>query len=250
MQRYFVSIPYPEKEEFLIAGDDAHHISRVMRMQEHDRLTTVFNNGVSAVCRIVKLNDTVVLCVAEEIEEHSPELPVNVTVAHGLPKGDKLELVIQKATELGVFAIQPFAAERSIVKWDTKKSAKKIDRWNKISKEAAEQSHRHHIPAISSPISFNELGEAAKSYDAVLVAYEEQAKKGERSQFANALSSVSEGQSILIVVGPEGGLSDREVTQLEEAGAISCGFGPRILRTETAPLYALAAISYHFELMR
>ncbi|TDL34495.1 16S rRNA (uracil(1498)-N(3))-methyltransferase [Jeotgalibacillus sp. S-D1] len=250
MQRYFYDGLPDESNQFIMNGEDAHHIIRVMRMQVNDQLIAVFSDETSAVCHINQITDDNVFCAIDHLIVNSPELPVQVTIAQGLPKGDKLELVIQKSTELGAFSFLPFTAERSIVKWDAKKGAKKVDRWSKIAKEAAEQSHRHHLPAISAPISFKELVTASKSFDTVVVAFEEQAKNGERSLFSKALENASAGQSILVVVGPEGGLSEREVTQLEEAGAFSCGFGPRILRTETAPLYALAAISYHFELMR
>lgn len=250
MQRYFHDGLPDESNQFIINGEDAHHIIRVMRMQVNDPLTAVFSDETSAVCRISQIADNDVLCEIDHFIEKSPELPIQVTIAQGLPKGDKLELVIQKSTELGAYSFLPFTAERSIVKWDAKKEAKKVERWSKIAKEAAEQSHRHHLPTISAPVSFKELINVSKSFNTVIVAFEEQAKKGEHSLFSKALLNASPGQSILVVVGPEGGLSEREVTQLEEAGALSCGFGPRILRTETAPLYALAAISYHFELMR
>ncbi|MEW9500475.1 16S rRNA (uracil(1498)-N(3))-methyltransferase [Jeotgalibacillus marinus] len=249
MQRYFIDQQPDEDNRFFITGDDGHHITRVMRMKQDDQLISVFSNELSAVCRIEKITEHGVQCVVEFFEDQSPELPVKVTIAHGLPKGDKLELVIQKATELGAYSFLPFTASRSIVKWEHKKGAKKVDRWSKIAKEAAEQSHRYHLPDVTAPVSFKELLTSALSFDWIIVAYEEQAKQGERSLFARALSNVLAHQSILVVVGPEGGLSEKEVTQLQEVGAISCGFGPRILRTETAPLYALAAISYHFELM-
>ncbi|MGD7044026.1 16S rRNA (uracil(1498)-N(3))-methyltransferase [Jeotgalibacillus proteolyticus] len=250
MQRYFVQELPNEEGLFTVSGEDAHHMANVMRMQPESAFIAVFENNKAAACRIVRLDKLKILCCAEDYLDHSPELPVKVSIAHGLPKGDKFELVIQKSTELGAYSLIPFLAARSIVKWDEKKGSKKVDRWNKITKEAAEQSHRLHLPQVETPHTFNELLKAAESFDSVIVAYEEQAKRGNISSFAKALGAVSDGQSILVVIGPEGGLSEREVNQLEEIGAVSCGFGPRILRSETAPLYALAAISYQFELMR
>ncbi|KIL46048.1 16S rRNA methyltransferase [Jeotgalibacillus campisalis] len=225
-------------------------MTNVMRMQPGSMFIAVFKNKTAAECTIVELDKTDVLCAVSSFLQQSPELPVDVTIAHGLPKGDKFELVIQKSTELGAHSFIPFKASRSIVKWDEKKGSKKVERWNKISKEAAEQSHRLHLPEVHQPVSFKELIKGAESFDTIIVAYEEQAKQGNVSSFSDALAAASCGQSILVVVGPEGGLSEQEVTQLVENGAVACGFGPRILRSETAPLYALAAISYQFELMR
>ncbi|MDX5475755.1 MAG: RsmE family RNA methyltransferase, partial [Bacillaceae bacterium] len=143
----------------------------------------------------------------------------------------------------------PFNAARSIVKWDEKKGGKKVERWSKIAKEAAEQSHRVTIPTIQAPFSFKQICDVSTQYDKKIVAYEEEAKRGEKSAFAKVLAEMKANESVLIVFGPEGGLSEKEVNTLIDHGFVSCSFGPRILRTETAPLYGLAAISYHFELM-
>ncbi|MFB6469406.1 16S rRNA (uracil(1498)-N(3))-methyltransferase [Cytobacillus sp. Hz8] len=248
MQRYFVKEYHGE--QFEISGEDYHHITRVMRFKENDQLLCSTLDGKTAICTIAEITDeTVIANVVKWVEETS-ELPVAVTIASGLPKGDKLEMVIQKGTELGASMFIPFTAARSIVKWDDKKSAKKVERWQKIAKEAAEQSHRSRIPTVESPISFPLLIQASKSYDYKLIAYEEDAKHGEASVLANVFQQMQEGQSLLVVFGPEGGLTSTEVSQLKENGFQSCGLGPRILRTETAPLYVLSAISYHLELMR
>ncbi|KIL44457.1 16S rRNA (uracil(1498)-N(3))-methyltransferase [Jeotgalibacillus soli] len=250
MQRYFVNHAPDDQGRFSILGEDVHHIQRVMRMKQGETLYAVFPDETSVIAIIEELTDDAVSCAIKSVEEKSTELPLRITIAHGLPKSDKLELVIQKATELGAHSFMPFIAERSIVKWDTKKGDKKVDRWNKIAKEAAEQSHRHRQPNVFTPQSFKELLEKVKTFDFVVVAYEEEAKIGEKSLFAKTLNTAMDHQSMLIIIGPEGGLTADEVTRLEEKGAVKCAFGPRILRTETAPLYALAAISYHFELMR
>lgn len=116
-------------------------------------------------------------------------------------------------------------------------------------KEAAEQSHRSEIPDVQAPASFKQLLAMSSDYDACLVAYEEEAKQGEKANFAKALAALERGQRLLIVFGPEGGLSEEEISALREHKFVPCSLGPRILRTETAPLYALSAASYHFELM-
>ncbi|NLP51302.1 16S rRNA (uracil(1498)-N(3))-methyltransferase [Bacillus sp. RO1] len=252
MQRYFVNSNQIDETSITITGEDVHHITRVMRMNVDDQiLCSCSKTRQTALCKIAEItNDMVVTDIVEWIKAET-EIPVRVTIANGLPKGDKLELVIQKGTELGAESFIPFNAARSIVKWDEKKGKKKVERWNKISKEAAEQSHRSMVPVVEEPASLAQLLEKSKDYTYKMVAYEESAKEGERSSFANILKSLQHGESILCVFGPEGGLTDKEIDKLMEHGFVPCALGPRILRTrtETAPLYALAAISYHFELM-
>lgn len=251
MQRYFVN---QTKEEMLtnvlITGDDVHHISRVMRMKTRDRIICCSKDGHAAICQIENIANEQVTCTILQWLETNNELPVQVMIASGLPKGDKLEFIIQKGTELGASQFIPFNAARSIVKFDTKKAKKKKERWEKIAKEAAEQSHRNQIPKVFDPTSFTEMIHISNNADIKLVAYEESAKQGEGSNLYKALSLLKPGQSVFIVFGPEGGISEEEMKQLEEAGFIPCGLGPRILRTETAPLYFLSAVSYHFELKR
>ncbi|MDR7078035.1 16S rRNA (uracil1498-N3)-methyltransferase [Neobacillus niacini] len=249
MQRYFVKHRTNENS-FVIDADDRHHMIKVMRMEIGDKVICVDPKGDTAVCEIAKITDEhVVVDVVQWIDEKS-ELPILVTIASGLPKADKLEWIIQKGTELGAHEFIPFSARRSVVKWDEKKSAKKIDRWQKIAKEAAEQAHRGMVPDIVSPMNFKALIEKSKNFDYKLAAYEEESRSGESSIFSATIQKMKQGESLLIVFGPEGGLAEEEVGFLQENDFVLCGLGPRILRTETAPLYALAAISYHFELLR
>lgn len=245
MQRYFIETTI---EAARITGEDARHIARVMRMKEGEEVVVVAEN-TAHVCEIIAFDGDDVLVQATERTIPSPELPVNVTVACGLPKGDKLELITQKATELGMFALLPFEAGRSIVKWDAKKGAKKQERLQKIAKEAAEQSHRTHIPEIYEPVSFKQLVQLIGNYDAVFIADEEDAKVEKRTRFAEKLKNAydEKSKSILIIFGPEGGIARQEADTLIQAGAQTMSLGPRILRAETAPLYALSAISYEFE---
>ncbi|QIZ09953.1 16S rRNA (uracil(1498)-N(3))-methyltransferase [Priestia megaterium] len=249
MQRYFVK-QRANSDRFLIDEEDRHHIVKVMRMQLGDQIICVDPEGKQAVCALAEITDTSVVADVVQWKDEVSELPISITIASGLPKGDKLEWIIQKGTELGAHQFLPFSAARSVVKWDEKKASKKIDRWQKIAKEAAEQSHRAFLPEVSSAISFKELLSKGKDFEYKLVAFEEESRNGETSVFASTLNKMSKGDSLLLVFGPEGGLSDAEVQQLKNNDFAVCGLGPRILRTETAPLYALAAISYHFELMR
>lgn len=249
MQRYFLDDIYGEDGSFVLTGEDFHHISRVMRMRPGDQMFAVFADGRSALARLEKLEEEFAVAAVVEWEERASELPVRITIASGLPKGDKLELILQKGTELGAAEFVPFIAARSIVKWEPKKAGKKAERWRKIAREAAEQSHRCMLPNVSEPVSFKRMIELSSSCTHKVAAYEEEAKQGEKSRFARVLHEASPGDSIFIAFGPEGGFSPKEMEQLMNAGFVSCGLGPRILRTETAPLYALSAISYHYELM-
>jgi 16S rRNA (uracil1498-N3)-methyltransferase len=250
MQRYFINDRYSEDQPVVISGEVFHHIVRVMRMKEDDHIFVVFHDNTSAVARIETISSDSVGVRVVKWETGTKELPIKVAIASGLPKGDKLELIFQKGTELGADRFIPFNAGRSIVKWDEKKAKKKLDRWGKILKEAAEQSHRNVVPSVSSPVSFKELLTLSEQFDYTLVAYEEEARSGEQGNLSKTLSSIKDGQSILVVFGPEGGLTEKEVDLCKKEGFLACGLGPRILRTETAPLYVLAAISYQLELMR
>lgn len=249
MQRYFVNKKANENQ-FFIDAEDRHHIVKVMRMQIGDKLICVEPEGKSAVCKIAEITDEQVVADVVQWKEEISELPIVVTIASGLPKGDKLEWIIQKGTELGAKEFIPFSAARSVVKWDEKKAAKKIERWQKIAKEAAEQSHRAYLPEVVSPMSFKEMLTRSKNYHYRVAAFEEESRNGETSIFAKTLQGMQSGESLLLVFGPEGGLSEEEVQLLQAHDFALCGLGPRILRTETAPLYTLAAISYHFELLR
>lgn len=245
MQRYFIEGKVPDNRKVAITGDDAKHIAKVMRQGTGDEVIVVME-GKSFLAIIESAEFDIELRLSEELQA-DVEMPKNVTIACGLPKGDKLELIVQKATELGMHAMIPFEAERSIVKWDAGKGEKKRVRLQKIAKEAAEQSHRVKIPEIHKIHTFKQLLETAKSYDAIIVAYEEEARADGGNRFAEILKSMYDKDSIILIFGPEGGISISEVERLKEAGALFTALGPRILRTETAPLYALSAMSYEFE---
>ncbi|MCT8139671.1 16S rRNA (uracil(1498)-N(3))-methyltransferase [Anaerobacillus sp. CMMVII] len=250
MQRYFVANNQLNDLNFSISGEDVKHITKVMRMDQGDQLICINEDGLVALCEIVTTSNHAVSGTVVKVLTEQTELPVKVTVAQGLPKGDKLELIVQKGTELGAHAFLPFGAHRSIVKWDDKKAEKKLERLGKIAKEAAEQSYRNVIPKVLNSLSFKQLVKESVHYDIKIVAFEEQAKQGEKTNLVTTLQKTKAGDSILVVIGPEGGLTGEEVTELEKVGFIPCSFGPRILRTETAAMYFLSAVSYHFEMLR
>lgn len=248
MQRYFILEDDNWKEkQVMITGDDVHHIRRVMRAKSGDEIICVDGEGQAALCEIHDISDDHVTAYILEWLQEDAELPVDVTIAQGLPKGDKFEFILQKGTELGATGFIPVQAERSVAVWDNKKMRKKVKRFKKIVKEASEQCHRSKIPFIEEIFDLNRLLEVSGQYDALLFAYEEEAKKETFQSFAEALKQLQTGAKLLICIRPEGGFSEVEANRLKEHGFQPVRFGPRILRTETAALYALSSISYHFE---
>lgn len=250
MQRYFVKTLNQEKSILQIDGEDAHHIIRVMRMKENDEIICVDTDGHSAFCTITEIADGIVSFTILKWIEETAELPVHVTIAQGIPKGDKFELILQKATELGAQEIIPWSAERSVSIWDKRKYEKKKMRFNKILKEASEQSHRNKIPILKDPMTTIELLAESKNYDHVIYAYEEEARSKKHHSFAQIVKTFKQNERILVCIGPEGGLTKSEVEQFFEDNWKSVRLGPRILRTETAALYVLASISYQLEELR
>ncbi|WP_068674347.1 16S rRNA (uracil(1498)-N(3))-methyltransferase [Oceanobacillus sp. Castelsardo] len=247
MQRYFVPKKAWDDDRIMITGADVHHISRVMRFSVGEKIICNDENGIAAQCEIVEIDkDFVVVTILNWLEENN-ELPIKVTIVHGIPKSDKFELVLQKGTELGAYKYIPFQSERSVVVWDKKKWEKKLQRFSKIVKEASEQSHRSYVPTISNPMSITELIEESSEYNLKIFAYEEEAKVNNYHTFGSILKQLNPNQKLLVCIGPEGGFSNEEANLLKSNDFHSIRLGPRILRTETAPLYALSAISYHFE---
>ncbi|MGX9933245.1 16S rRNA (uracil(1498)-N(3))-methyltransferase [Virgibacillus salarius] len=250
MQRYFVPKGMWNEFTIKITGDDVHHMKRVMRFKAGDCIICNHPDGQAAICKITFLDNGVVYADIKEWLKQDAELPVEVAIAQGLPKGDKLDLIFQKGTELGANTFIPFQASRSVVRWDEKKQEKKLNRLVKIIKEASEQSHRNKLPNVQYSKSLKELMEFSDSYDMKLFAYEEEAKTSNYQSFGENLRKLKPRQRILICIGPEGGFSEDETIALKASGFQAVRLGPRILRTETAALYALASISYHFEELR
>ena len=248
MQQYFVNGRAPQGIFQIKDKDTAKHMFSVMRLQADDQTVLVFDDGIKRLARVVDSQSKSVEII-EELADNV-ELPVSVTIAMGFPKGDKLEFVAQKATELGMAALWAFPADWSVVKWDGKKLGKKAEKLEKITQGAAEQSKRNRIPAVRLFEKKADFLAQLTGFDQIILAYEEAAKEGEQANLVKALSGLETGQSVLVIVGPEGGVSPEEVAAFEGAGAVKTGLGPRILRAETAPLYALSAISYATELLR
>lgn len=242
MQRYFLPANGTIGDKVWMAEQDIHHISTVMRSDIGDQLIVNFTNG-SFMVEITDLSGGVEVRIIEALDI-DVELPVHVAILSGLLKNDKYEWMIQKATELGASTFYPYQADRSVTKWDNK-AHKKLERLGKIVKEAAEQSYRQVVPDIQFVESRQAAEQLTAAYDHVIIAYEESAKNGEQSALVDTFRRLKAGDRVLMIFGPEGGLSDKEI---EQFNGIKAALGPRILRAETAPLYALAALSYQLEL--
>ncbi|MFB9280078.1 16S rRNA (uracil(1498)-N(3))-methyltransferase [Cohnella cellulosilytica] len=249
MQRYFVPEAQMDERSVTLEGDDARHAAAVMRAKPGDRFVACNGSGRDVVARIVSVEKHKV--EAEIVEElaGSAEMRWRIDVAQSLPKGDKLETVIQKGTEAGAAAFLPFLSRRTVVQYDERKEAKRIDRWRKIAKEAAEQSHRSVVPRIDAVSSWKILLQKFAEYDLVLLCYEEEGRSGvglreALAAFGREREPEERAPSVLVVVGPEGGFAPEEAEAAIAAGARAIGLGRRILRTETAALYALACLAY------
>lgn len=248
MQRYFVPETQMGQHSVSLEGDDARHAAAVMRSKPGDCFIACDGSGRDVLAKIVSIGKETVQADIIETLSLQAEMAWRVTVAQSLPKGDKLETVIQKGTEAGAEAFQPFLSHRTVVQYDDRKEAKRIERWRKIAKEAAEQSHRSVIPQIHAVSSWKALLGQFESYELVLFCYEEEGRSGSGlkevlSDFKAKLTEAST-KRVLIVVGPEGGFTAQEAEQAQAAGAKLIGLGTRILRTETAALYALACLAY------
>ncbi len=248
MQQYFIKGKAPRGVFQISDKDTAKHMFSVMRLQADEQIVLVFDDGIKRLARVVDSQHQAVEII-EELADNV-ELPVSVTIACGFPKGDKLEFLAQKTTELGVSQFWAFPADWSVVKWDEKKVAKKIEKLQKIALGAAEQSKRNWVPQVSLFANQSDFLATFDQFDCVLIAYEESAKAGERATLIEVLTHFTGGEKILFIFGPEGGLSPDEIERFEIKGGRQVGLGPRIMRAETAPLYALTSVSVLTELMR
>lgn len=248
MQRYFYSDPLQADASFQLSEEDNHHAMRVMRSQTASKIYIVDSLQTLFIAELESVDGSQgTWHVREEVQQNS-ELPVRVAVACGLSKNDKIDWIVQKGTEMGMESFIPLQLQRDVVKWDAKKADKRVSRLEKIAKEAAEQSHRVHIPTISDLHTPKQLLAETENYTHCLLAYEETAKQGESATLARFLAEVQPGDSVLVVFGSEGGIAPEEVELMQSAGFKPVGLGPRILRAETAPLYFLAAVSYTSEI--
>ncbi len=227
-------------DTILVTGQEAKHISRVLRMQEGDMLILFDGSGMEYLCRISGMEEEGVTVCVEEKKQSDRELPVNITLCQAVIKSDHLDYVVQKCTEAGVFAFLPFLSERCVKRPDEKSAHKLWEKEKRVALEAAKQCGRARVPEVSRILSFEELkAEVLQAKGLKLLAYE-----NEKNTTIKEVLKQNPAQDILLIIGPEGGFSEREVRGLCEAGAVACTLGKLILRAETAGLVAAAMISY------
>lgn len=240
--------PSDVQDELLtITGPEVNHIRNVMRLKPGEEISvSISGDGKEYRYGIESYTEDSVLCRLRFVKDKEVELPVKVLLFQGLPKADKMDLIVQKAVELGAAEIIPVSMERCVVKLDAGKAAKKTARWQTIAESAASQSRRSIIPRVLAPMSMKEAVEYAKEQtDVRVIPYELQEDDGSVKQY---LESLKEGQSVSIFIGPEGGFAPGEVELAKEAGIRPISLGRRILRTETAGLAILSWLIYILEI--
>lgn len=248
MPKFFINQEQVE-EKIKIIGNDVNHIKNVLREKIGNKLTICNTYDMKDyLCEIIKLDEEYIECQIKEKIENNVESNIKVTIMQGLPKADKMELIIQKSVELGVFDITPVEMKRCVVKLNEKDKTKKIERWQKISEVAAKQCGRNIIPTMNSIINLKNVCNLLNEYDIVLIAYEKE-KETTLKQVLNEIKQGHNGKKIkiAIIIGPEGGIAPEEVEMLKENGAKTITLGKRILRTETVALNVLSVIMYELE---
>lgn len=245
MYQFFVEPSQIQDRRIVITGGDFNHIKNVLRLKAGEEIAV--KNGVDGReyrCGIEEFTQDSVICSLRFIKEEGVELPSKIYLFQGIPKGDKMELVIQKSVELGVFEVIPLAVKRCVVKLDERKAAAKVNRWQGIAEAAAKQCRRGIIPAIQEPMSMKEAVAYAHGMDVRLIPYE---LAEDMAHTKKIIEAICPGESVAIFIGPEGGFEEDEVAEALAAEITPVTLGKRILRTETAGLAVLSWLMYHLE---
>ena len=247
MRRFFTAPEAVQGNSIIFDSELAHHMGKVLRLAPGEQVTVCTGDGMVYLAELEQFSKDSVTGRILEVLENQKETDVQIVLYQGMPKGDKLELIVQKCTELGVSAVIPVETGRSIVHLDAKKAEKKIERWQKIAHEASQQSKRVQVPEIGPYLTWKQCLAQLKDDDGLTIIFWED----EQTQSLKHLlrSQNEKPRKINMIVGPEGGLSEDEVNQLREIGAVSASLGKRILRTETAGLAGVAIILYEYDEM-
>ena len=238
MARFFVEADQMLGDMITLTGENAQH-AKVLRLKAGEQILTCDGEGMECLCEVIAMGSGTVELSVLERRQATSEAAVSVSIYMGFPKSDKLEHVIQKATELGAAEIIAFPGARSVSKPDEKSLKKKLERWQKIAASAAEQSGRGRIPQVLVLDSYASALERAAKADKALLFYE-----NERATTLRMALEAGSFKTVSLMTGPEGGLEEKEVQQAQDAGLQVCTLGSRILRCETAPLCALSAVMY------
>ena len=244
MSVFYIKKSQIDGDNAIIIGSDVKHIRDVLRYNIGDSIDICDETGIRYITTITDFKQDEVRLKIDKVSEYTTEPSINVTLFQGLPKADKMELIIQKCTELGVSTIVPIITDRVIVKIEDKNIDKKLERWNRIALEAGKQSGRQKIPVVENPIKLKNLIENISKYDILLLPYECEKDVTIKS----VLRSLNKDcKNIAIMIGPEGGFSEEEIKLLDLENVKRVTLGPRILRTETAGLATLAMVLYELQ---
>lgn len=244
MYQFFVDDAQIGREFVTITGEDVNHIKNVLRMKAGEKIRISNQQGRDYYCEISEVTDTFVQADILNEDAASTELPSKIYLFQGIPKGDRMETVIEKAVELGVYEIIPVAMKYCVVKLDAKKEAAKVARWQKQAEAAAKQSKRSIIPKIHPVMSYKEAVEYAMQCDVRLVPYEnERGMQGTKE----ALSTIKAGTSVSVMIGPEGGFAEDEIAQVKDSMQV-ISLGKRILRTDTAGIAVMSMLMLELEM--
>lgn len=244
MHRFFAEPGQIGEKEIVLTGADVNHIRNVLRMRTEEEVLIADGRGAEYRCKLTDLGENEVRAQILWKLDGNAELASAITLFQGLPKSDKMDLIVQKCVELGVNRIVPVSTKRAVVKLDAKKEQTRLKRWNTISESAAKQSGRGVIPEVSGVMSFGKALEEAKKLDVLLIPYE---RAEHMAETRRVMGEIRPGQSVGIFIGPEGGFEESEVEEAVAAGARAITLGRRILRTETAGLAVMAMLGYLLE---
>jgi 16S rRNA (uracil1498-N3)-methyltransferase len=223
-----------------ITNDDVQHITKVLRLRSNDEIQVSDGDGTEYLCLITEMSKKEVICSIQNTFQSETEAPIKIVLFQGMPKSQKMDLIVQKCVELGITHFYPVITDRVVVKIEDRDLSGKIERWNRIAEEAAKQSNRGIVPVVDSPISFEKAIDLLKDMDLAVIPYELEKGNG----FKSLLSGIKEVKTAGIFIGPEGGFTQEEVDSCIENNITPVTLGPRILRTETAGFTAATIIQY------
>ena len=241
MHRFFVDENSIGNETITIVGSDVNHIANVLRMRVGETILISDGKDHEYICEISSISPDEVVATIVDMNKESRELPIKVTLFQGLPKGDKMDAIIEKNIELGISSIVPVRMSRCVVKLDDAKAAKKVTKWNAKAESAAKQSKRGIVPFVENVVSYDEALKMASSYDVILLPYE---LAENMTQTREVLDNIKPGMSVCMFIGPEGGFGEDEAKKAIDIGAKNITLGRRILRTETAGMMLMSVLMY------
>ena len=245
MPKFFVKSNQIKEDKIIITGEDVNHIKNVLRLNVDDDLQICdLDTAINYTCGISKIDNDKIECNIFNQVNSEAESTIHINVFQGIPKSDKMELIIQKCVELGINEITPVEMKRCVVKLEDKAKTKKLERWQKISEVAAKQCGRDRVPKINSIINIKNICNLIDEYDIVLLAYENEQENTLKNELLRLKDKTDANLKIAIIIGPEGGLDKEEVELLKENGVKSITLGKRILRTETVAFVLTSIIMY------